>query len=203
MAADELARSARPASAIPSLAAPLAAEPAPKRARNASPGADDERHIIIEATTTITGPAGTKIECDAEIAEAKQMVLDMKRQIALQAASGQALEDQGVDLPADTRGRKRGAGEDEGVTISGGPQVKIQRVIKKNRRAEAQAGQEASHKMAWGVAMFGLGVGAAACVSSQSHDRAQAEASVQIIADFYRLLPQIASSLPAFASQFF
>ncbi|KAI9638127.1 uncharacterized protein MKK02DRAFT_31620 [Dioszegia hungarica] len=197
IASDEL-KAPRPASAIPSLAAPVS-EPAAKRARNASPARsasvasparsasaappyslEDERHITVEATTTITGPASSTAEMNAEIAQAKQMVIDLRRELQLRSASGQELEDQGVDMPADTRGRKRAAGEEDEVMISGGVSGRTERVIRANKKVDVVGGGGAAgRKIAWGAVMFGLGIGAAS------------------------FIPQIASQFPAFASQFF
>lgn len=93
------------------------------------------------------------------------MVQDLRRELELRSASGQALEDQGVNVPEDTRGRKRVAGDEEGITISGGVGIKTERVIRKNKKIQdAAAANDAGKKMAWGAVMFGLGVGAAACV---------------------------------------
>lgn len=169
IAADEIAKTVKPASAIPSLAAPVATGPTPKRARNQSPvkveAGQDERIITVEATTTITGPASAQTDMAAEIASAKQMVIDLRREMELRSASGQDLEDQGVAMPVETRGRKRGQADEEGVSLSSGLGVKHERVIRRNKKIEAAAGaSDAGRKIAWGAVMFGLGIGAASCV---------------------------------------
>jgi hypothetical protein len=99
---------------------------------------------------------------NAEIAQAKQMVIDLRRELQLRSASGQELEDQGVDMPADTRGRKRAAGEEDEVMISGGVGGRTERVIRANKKVDVVGGGGAAgRKIAWGAVMFGLGIGAA------------------------------------------
>lgn len=162
-ASEEIARTSRP---VPSLAAPVANEPVLKRQRQESPvraSNTDERHITVEATTTITGPSSVRTDMEAEIAQAKQMVVDLRRELQLKAATGQDLEDQGVDVPADRRGKKRAQDDDdEGVTISGGVGPKTERIIRKNKKVET--GNDTGRKIAWGAVMFGLGIGAASYV---------------------------------------
>lgn len=159
IASEEIARTNRP---VPSLAPPIANEPVNKRQRNESPvraNNNDERHITVEATTTITGPSSARTDMEAEIAQAKQMVVDLRRELQLRSATGQDLEDQGVDVPAERRGKKRTqADEDEGVTISGGV-GKTERIIRKNKKVETA--NDTGRKIAWGAVMFGLGIGAA------------------------------------------
>lgn len=102
---------------------------------------------------------------DEQISQAKQLVVDLKRQLELASASGRSLEDQGVDVPADTRGRKRVAEDDEeGIAMSGGAGAAVvtERVIARNKKTETDTG--AGQKIAWGAVMFGLGMGAVACV---------------------------------------
>lgn len=157
--------------AVPSVA-PSSEQPQAKRRRDdaaapAGSSTDDQRHITVEAVTTFTAPRSSAQEhMEAEIAQAKQMVVDLRRELQLRSAAGQELEDTGADVPADSRGRKRTADDEEGVALSGGA-AKDARVIRTNKKVEIiQAGNNATAtKLAWGTVMFGLGVGAAAYVS--------------------------------------
>ncbi|WVR05209.1 hypothetical protein IAU60_002221 [Kwoniella sp. DSM 27419] len=179
IASEEIARQqtgatpARPA--VPSMDAPETASPAPKRQRRDSSPApaassktatqpveeDEQRHLTLEATTTVTAPAGANVDMEAEIQSAKQLVMDLKRELRLRAAVGEGLEEQGVEVPEDTRGTKRGKGsEEEAVVVSGGFHGK-DRIVRKNKRVVGNAAGETAKKMAWGAIIFGLGVGAA------------------------------------------
>ncbi|WWC61072.1 uncharacterized protein I303_103650 [Kwoniella dejecticola CBS 10117] len=122
----------------------------------------EERHLTLEATTTVTAPAGSNVDMEAEIESAKQLVKDLKKELRLRAAVGEELEDQGVDVPTENRGRKRGNKEDEGGEISGGVANTKDRIVRKNKRV-VQNGVlgETGQKIAWGTLIFGLGVGAA------------------------------------------
>ncbi|WWD15950.1 hypothetical protein CI109_100374 [Kwoniella shandongensis] len=177
IASEEIARTKTGGSspvkpAVPSMTAAETASPAPKRQRREpSPQAgasrsttvqdveDDARHLTLEATTTVTAPAGAPVDMEAEIQSAKQLVMDLKRELRLRAAAGEELEDQGVDVGEDTRGTKRAKGGDEAVLISGG--VGKNRIVRKNKRVVQSPVGEAAKKVAWGALIFGLGVGAA------------------------------------------
>ncbi|WVW83033.1 hypothetical protein I302_105050 [Kwoniella bestiolae CBS 10118] len=184
-ASEEMARQTHsettPARPVPSMTAGTeTASPAPKRQRRepSAPTADastsisteeaaapeqGERHLTLEATTTVTAPAGTNVDMEAEIESAKQLVKDLKNELRLRAAVGEELEEQGVDVPEETRGTKRGKNEDEGVIISGGSGSKGKdRIVRKNKRV-VQNGilGETGQKIAWGTIIFSLGVGAA------------------------------------------
>jgi hypothetical protein len=142
-------KSQRSQSAMEDMGRRRPTEEAPvKRQRN------DERQFTLEATTTITSPSNAPLDVDAEIESAKQLVQDLKRDMQVQAAAGEALQDQGFDTGESNRGTKRGPGEDE--TVASGPVVG--RVIKTNKRL-GQA--ETAKKVGWGMVIFGLGVGAA------------------------------------------
>ena len=91
----------------------------------------DERQFTLEATTTITSPSNAPLDVDAEIESAKQLVQDLKRDMQVQAAAGEALQDQGFDVGE--RGTKRGQ-DDEDQTGASGPVVG--RVIKSSKRLE-------------------------------------------------------------------
>ncbi|KAK8869776.1 hypothetical protein IAR55_000344 [Kwoniella newhampshirensis] len=177
LASDEIARtkngdvpSARPV--VPSMTAAETASPAPKRQRRAaSPAAnassdnnaqaaeDAPRHLTLEATTTVTAPTGAPVDMEAEIQSAKQLVMDLKRELRLRAAAGEELEDQGVDVGEETRGTKRTKGGDDAVLISGG--ASKDRIVRKNKRIVQSPVGEAAKKVAWGALIFGLGIGAA------------------------------------------
>ena len=125
---------------------------------------DDQRHLTLEATTTVTAPAGAHVDMEAEIQSAKQLVLDLKRELRLRAAAGEDLEDQGYDVGEGGRGIKRVKGEDDAVVISGG--AGKERLVKRSRRVEQNSIMgETAKRFAWGAVIFGLGVGAASSVS--------------------------------------
>ena len=175
-AADEIARqkdtpqSAASGPVVPSLIAE-SASPAPKRQRRQSPrlgtvaaedgmAVDEERrHLTLEATTTVIAPTGAHVDMEAEIQSAKQLVLDLKRELRLRAAAGEELEDQGFDAGEGSRGVKRGKGEEDAVVISGG--AGKDRVVRKNKRVERTGLAETAKRVAWGALIVGLGVSAA------------------------------------------
>jgi hypothetical protein len=145
---------------VPSLSA-ASASPTAKRQRQSSPhspAGEEQRQLTLEATTTLTAPSNAVINIEAEIQSAKQLVMDIKRELRLRSAAGEDLEDQGVADGETSRGVKRGNGDD-GVVVSGGGSTK-ERVIKKNKRIEQGGGGETVKKVAWGALLFGLGVGA-------------------------------------------
>jgi len=175
-AADEIARQkpTPPATssgpAIPSLTAD-SASPIPKRQRRQSPRPgtaaaqddmaidDDRRHLTLEATTTLTTQPGAQVDMEAEIQSAKQLVMDLKRELRLRAAAGEELEDQGHEVGEESRGVKRVKGTDEAVVISGG--AGKERVVKRSKRVDQNSMGETAKRVAWGALIFGLGVGAA------------------------------------------
>ena len=153
---------------VPSLTS-APASPASKRLRRQSPHLDGgvigaeqtgERHVALQATTTVTAPNSTQLNMEAEIQSAKQLVVDLQREMRLRAAAGEVLEDQSVQVSKDGRGTKRVKGEDEGVTISGG--VGKDRVIRKSKRVEKSVVGQTTKQLAWGAVLFGLGIGTAA-----------------------------------------
>ncbi|KAK6902996.1 hypothetical protein I203_108257 [Kwoniella mangroviensis CBS 8507] len=181
----ETTTAAAPARPVPSMTTAETASPASKRQRRApsTPAAEassststggeaavaeaeqgGQKHLTLEATTTVTAPAGTNVDMEAEIESAKQLVKDLKKELRLRAAVGEELEEQGVDLPEETRGTKRGKNhDDDGVIISGGSGTNGKdRIVRKNKRV-VQNGilGETGQKIAWGTIIFSLGVGAA------------------------------------------
>ncbi|TXT07285.1 hypothetical protein VHUM_03455 [Vanrija humicola] len=154
-----------PTRAAPSLAAPAVETAArtPKRARRttseaaATPEASGSRVFTVEATTTVTAPAGTAVDMNAEIESAKQLVRDLKQQLRERAAAGEDLEDQGFAQPESSRGAKRTAGEaDEGVAVAGG--ATGERAIRTNKRVEqGNAAVDTAKRVALGSILVGVG----------------------------------------------
>ncbi|ORX39911.1 hypothetical protein BD324DRAFT_615485 [Kockovaella imperatae] len=170
-AAEEMSRqkpevSARTNTVVPSMSNE-SASPAPKRQRrqSAQPVSDavdtdaGSRHLTLEAVTTVTAPTGAQVDMEAEIQSAKQLVMDLKRELNLRAAAGEELEDQGADVAEGSRGTKRSKGSDEGVAISGG--AGKDRIIRRSKRVEQTGVAQTARQVAWGALIFGLGVGAA------------------------------------------
>lgn len=122
------------------------ATPLLKRQRRQS----DEQQLTLEATTTVTAPADAVVDMEAEIESAKQLVMNLKREIRLKAAAGT------LEEGAEGRGVKRG--KDEAETSHG--TVGGDRVIKRSKRVENAMG-EAAKKVAWGSLIFTFGVGVA------------------------------------------
>lgn len=186
-AAEEMAQGGRPDDGtaarpnVPSMTAETAS-PAPKRQRRATPdasqagstratrssagpasaSADGDRHLTLEATTTVTGPANANVDMEAEIASAKQLVLDLKRELRLRSAAGDELEETGQsEAGPSTRGTKRSNRQDDAVVISGGAGKGTERVVRTNKRVDKSPVAETAKRFAWGALFFGLGVGAA------------------------------------------
>ncbi|ODN84630.1 hypothetical protein L202_00537 [Cryptococcus amylolentus CBS 6039] len=128
--------------------------------------AEDVQHISVEATTTITAPAGEAVDMNAEIEQAKQLVKDLRDEIRLRNEAGNSLEDQGVDIAEDVRGTKRGKGQDEGVALSGGASGD-NRVVRTNKRIPQNAVAEVGRKFGWGALVFSVGLGASLTFISQ------------------------------------
>lgn len=175
-AADEIARSSRQAQQVttaaaaastsrpaPSMTAEAAEAPTPKR-RRADTQEGGERRLTLEATTTVTAPAGTNVDMDAEIESAKQLVRDLKRELQLRTAAGDELEETGgaaESSASGSRGRKRAA-NDEGTAVSGGAAAGTERVIRTNKRVEKTDGPvQTVKRVAFGAMLFGLGASAA------------------------------------------
>ncbi|WVF72185.1 hypothetical protein IAT40_006997 [Kwoniella sp. CBS 6097] len=189
VASEELARQQAPTPArpaVPSMDAAETASPAPKRQRRevstaageasssatagpapeeeAQPAAaeEEQRHLTLEATTTVTAPAGTNVDMEAEIQSAKQLVMDLKRELRLRAAAGEELEEQGVDVPEDTRGTKRTKrGGDDSVAISGGASSSKDRIVRRNNRVLGNVVGETGQQVLFGTALFAIGMAAA------------------------------------------
>lgn len=160
-----------PPSVVPSLTA-ASASPAAKRTRRQSPVIDTEvgpkdnadgdnaRHLTLEATTSVTAPMGSQVDMEAEIRSAKQLVLDLKRELQLRAAAGNELEDTGYEIVDGSRGVKRNQGEGEGSQIPGGVNGKQDRVVRSNKRVVGGS-RAATTKLVWGAGLFGLGMAVA------------------------------------------
>jgi dihydroxyacid dehydratase/phosphogluconate dehydratase len=155
-----------PAVVVPSFSAETAT-PNPKRQRRQSskvpvsaPVVEDQRQLTLEATTTLTAPTGAELDVDAEIEAAKQMVMNLKRELQLKNAAGESLEDLGFDVGDRTRGTKRSNNEDSGVSVSSGS-LGDKRVIVKSKRVEQSIAQTTGRRVVWGMFIFGLGAAAA------------------------------------------
>lgn len=170
-AADEIARTRHPrqpaaastSRAAPSMMANETEAPTPKRRRATdTQGSEDQRRLTLEATTTVTAPAGSAVDVNAEIESAKQLVRDLKRELQLRAAAGDELEETGGgEAEGSTRGRKRAANED-GAAVSGGAPAGTERVIRTNKRVDRKDGVvETTKRVAFGAMLFGLGASAA------------------------------------------
>lgn len=91
---------------------------------------------------------------DADIAQAKQLVQDLKRAIETREAQ----EDRGVDLSDSQRGTKRGQSSDEGVALSGSSGQ--ERIIKSNKRVKGDSVLLGGVKtVAYGSLILGIGLG--------------------------------------------
>lgn len=128
---------------VPSLSADTNA-PVPKRVRRQD-----------GPTDATMGPASTSEETmNAEIAQAKQLVKELKRSIETREAQ----EERGVDLAESHRGTKRGQNSD-GITISGASAGKG-RVIKTNTRVQGNETVRGGIKtVAYGSIILGIGLG--------------------------------------------
>ncbi|OCF35481.1 hypothetical protein I316_03033 [Kwoniella heveanensis BCC8398] len=122
---------------------------------------EEQRHLTLEATTTVIAPAGTNVDMEAEIQSAKQLVMDLKRELRLRAAAGEELEEQGVDLPEDTRGTKRSKRVDDSVAISGGVSSSKDRIVRRNNRVLGNVVGETGKHVLVGTAIFAFGMAAA------------------------------------------
>ncbi|EKD01876.1 hypothetical protein A1Q2_03803 [Trichosporon asahii var. asahii CBS 8904] len=142
--------------AVPSMSATDAAQPSPKRARQAPRAEGTPRRLTLEATTTVTAPPNATIDMNAEIESAKQLVRDLKRELQLRQAAGEDIEEAG----SSERGIKR-LPDDDGVTISSGQGKGGERVIRTNRRVQQGGVAQAVKTAAYGTMLFGLGVSAA------------------------------------------
>ena len=161
--------------------------PRVKRTRaSAADGAEGEEEtqtFRLEAQTSVTGPAtDARAHMEAEIAQAKQMVIDLRRELSLQAANGRSLEDTGVALPENTRGVRRSRDSAAGTSavtaaVAGSGAAPLganiapgqvdadgARVIRTNRTIERGPLATGARRFAFNTFIFGLGVGAAAYV---------------------------------------
>ena len=141
-----------------------------KRTRRADSSEDgtagDTQTFRLEAHRTVTGPAAsTQSTMEAEIAQAKQMVIDLRRELALQTATGHVQEETGVAMPDVRRGVRRARGESSATAAIDGATTGVngERVIRTNRTIE-RGGATRARAFAFNTFIFGLGVGAAAYV---------------------------------------
>lgn len=150
---------------------------APANASNAgrapSSSADTQTYRL-EAQTNVTGPfAQARSVMEAEIAAAKQMVIDLRRELHLQSSTGHSVEQQGVAATsAASRGVRRSRDEAEasgagssGAAVTGADAVEAStRVIRTNKTIERAPAAQRAKTFAFNTFIFGLGVGAAAYV---------------------------------------
>lgn len=162
----EQAASSTTSRPVPSMTANDTEAPTPKRRRagEATQNNGEERQLTLEATTTVTAPAGTNVDVNAEIESAKQLVRDLKRELQLRAAAGDELEEMGGEAESSSsasRGRKRSA-NDDGTAVSGGAAPGTERVIRTNKRVDKTDGpMETVKRVTFGAMLFGLGASAA------------------------------------------
>ncbi|WVQ98762.1 hypothetical protein IAU59_005893 [Kwoniella sp. CBS 9459] len=147
-----------------SAAADNASAEGTQNAAAAAPQHEEQRHLTLEATTTVTAPAGANVDMEAEIQSAKQLVMDLKRELRLRAAAGEELEEQGVDVPEDTRGTKRSKRGDDSVTISGGTSSTKDRIVRRNNRVLGNVVGETGQQVLLGTAIFAIGMAAASFI---------------------------------------
>lgn len=158
-AAEEMARQRDPRP-IPSLDND-STSPAPKRVKRSALGdASFESHTEQSADL----PTQTSDEnMNAEIAQAKQLVKELKRAIETREAQ----EERGADLTDDHRGTKRAQSAGAGVSVSGsGVQ---ERLIKTNKRVqEGNPLMGGVKTVAYGSIILGIGLGLGALVHFHS-----------------------------------
>lgn len=152
-AAEEIVRHREPR-AVPSLATAEAPSPAPKRVRRAE--VDDDTTTAVsnsQPTADATAHAGEE-HMDAEIAQAKQLVKELKRAIETREAQ----EERGADLSESQRGIKRGQAFEDGVSVSGSSGQG--RIIKSNKRVKESSVLLGGVKtVAYGSLILGIGLG--------------------------------------------
>lgn len=91
---------------------------------------------------------------DAEIAQAKQLVKELKRAIETREAQ----EERGADLSESQRGMKRGQNSEDGVVVSGSSGQG--RIIKSNKRVKQSSVLLGGVKtVAYGSLILGIGLG--------------------------------------------
>jgi hypothetical protein len=153
----------------PAATASTSGTPRPKRARrsSATPVADDAStsagtpsasgsRVRVEATTTVTAPAGATIDMIAEIESAKKLVRDLKRELQMRAEAGEDVEE-----TSSSRGTKRTGNTEEAANSTGAPRF-AERQIATNKRVQGRG--QTVKRAAFGAVLFGLGATAAMCV---------------------------------------
>jgi hypothetical protein len=148
----------------------------------AGAGAEETQTYRLEAQTNVTGPfAHARSVMEAEIAAAKQMVIDLRRELQLQSATGTGSEQAAASaaaaaVPATTeaaRGTRRSrddaeAEADDAAAAPSASHETATRVIRTNRTIENAPTAQRAKTFAFNTFIFGLGVGAAAYVPALS-----------------------------------
>ena len=138
---------------IPSLSAE-ASTPASKRTRRAEPS-DTAAPVMSDSQPAADSAVQPGEEhMDAEIAQAKQLVKELKRAIETREAQ----EERGADLSESQRGIKRGQASEDGVVVSGSSGQG--RIIKSNKRVKQSSVLLGGVKtVAYGSLILGIGLG--------------------------------------------
>lgn len=137
----------------PSIATAEVPSPAPKRVRRTGLDNDATTAHDSQPTADTTAHAGEE-HMDAEIAQAKQLVKELKRAIETREAQ----EERGADLSESQRGIKRGQASEDSVVVSG-PSGQG-RVIKSNKRVKESSVLLGEVKtVAYGTLILGIGLG--------------------------------------------
>ena len=148
----------------------------------AGAGAEDTQTYRLEAQTNVTGPfAHARSVMEAEIAAAKQMVIDLRRELQLQSATGTGSEQATASAAAAAvpaaaeaaRGTRRSrddaeAEADDAAAAPSASHETATRVIRTNRTIENAPTAQRAKTFAFNTFIFGLGVGAAAYVPALS-----------------------------------
>lgn len=126
----------------------------PKRVRRHATGEDTEQTMDVAEGDGEAAAQGNEETMDAEIAQAKQLVKDLKRAIETREAQ----EERGADLSDSQRGTKRGQGSGDGVAVSGSNEQ--ERIIKSNKRVKKDGVLLGGVKtVAYGSLILGIGLG--------------------------------------------
>lgn len=153
-AAAEIARQSQ-SRPVPSLTNLESTSPMPKRVRRQAPvdGETDQGMDAGEDAGEATAPS-TEETINAEIAQAKQLVQELKRAIETREAQ----EERGADLSNSQRGTKRGQAAGDGVAMSGSSGE--DRIIKSNKRVKKDNVLLGGVKtVAYGSLILGIGLG--------------------------------------------
>lgn len=127
--------------------------PAAKRVRRLVPG-DSDLHFDADAQPTNLPAQPNEETMNVEIAQAKQLVKDLKRAIETREAQ----EDRGADLTDSHRGIKRTQPSSDSVSVSGSSGQ--ERIIKSNKRVKQGGVLLGGVKtVAYGSIILGIGLG--------------------------------------------